>query len=104
MFAHDECKKVVNLIIDLAEKAAKEPWEIDLSDNTADIKAKLKKAVGKDVAAAYKLTDKSARSNALNAARAKAKAAFADETPQTQMVAIKRSEEHTSEFQSLMRH
>ncbi|MEJ2410524.1 MAG: polyribonucleotide nucleotidyltransferase [Novosphingobium sp.] len=89
MFAHEESKKVVDLIIDLAEKAAKEPWEIDLSDNTADIKAKLKKAVGKDVAAAYKLTDKSARSNALNEARAKAKAAFADEEPQTQMVAIK---------------
>jgi len=89
MFAHDECRKVVNLIIDLAEKAAKEPWVIDLSDNTADIKKKLKDAVGKDVAAAYKLTDKSARSNALNEARAKAKAAFADETPQTQMVAIK---------------
>ncbi|WP_156840369.1 polyribonucleotide nucleotidyltransferase [Novosphingobium aquimarinum] len=89
MFAHDECKQVVDLIIDLAEKAAKEPWEIDVSDNTADIKTKLKDAVGKDVAAAYKLTDKSERSNALNAARAKAKEAFADETPQTQMVAIK---------------
>src|SRR3546814_10983544 len=34
MFAHDECKKVVNLIIDLAEKAAKEPWEIDLTEHT----------------------------------------------------------------------
>lgn len=89
VFAHDEIKKVVNLIIDLAEKAAKDPWDIDLSDNTADIKAKLKKAVGKDITAAYKLTDKSARSNALNAARAKAKEAFGDETPQTQMVAIK---------------
>ena len=89
MFAHDECKKVVDLVIDLAEKAAKEPWEIDLSDNTADIKAKLKKVVGKDVAAAYKLTDKSARSNALNAARAKAKEAFGEESAQTQMVAIK---------------
>ena len=89
MFAHDECRKVVNLVIDLAEQAAKDPWEIDLSDNTADIKAKLKKAVGKDVTAAYKLTDKSARANALNAARAKAKEAFSDETPQTQMVAIK---------------
>jgi polyribonucleotide nucleotidyltransferase len=89
MFAHDECKKVVNLIIDLAEKAAKEPWEIDMSDNTSDIKAKLKDVVGADVAAAYKLTDKSARSEALNAARAKAKEAFADAEPQTQMVAIK---------------
>ncbi|MBH0111991.1 polyribonucleotide nucleotidyltransferase [Novosphingobium sp. YJ-S2-02] len=89
MFAHDECKKVVDLVIDLAEQAAKDPWEIDLSDNTADIKAKLKKAVGKDVAAAYKLTDKSARSKALNEARAKAKEAFGEESAQTQMVAIK---------------
>ncbi|WP_404482282.1 polyribonucleotide nucleotidyltransferase [Novosphingobium sp. BL-52-GroH] len=89
VYAHDEIKKVVNLIIDLAEQAAEEPWDVDLSDNTADIKAKLKKAVGKDITAAYKLTDKSARSNALNAARAKAKEAFAGETPQTQMVAIK---------------
>ncbi|HKT86555.1 MAG TPA: polyribonucleotide nucleotidyltransferase, partial [Novosphingobium sp.] len=89
MFAHDESRKVVDLIVKLAEKAAKEPWEVDLSDNTADIKKKLKDLVGADIAAAYKLTSKSARSDALNAARDKAKAAFAEESPQTQMVAIK---------------
>ncbi len=89
IFAHDEIKKVVNAIIDLAEKAAKEPWKIDLSDNTADMKKKLKDLVGKDIAAAYKLTDKSARSNALNEARAAAKAAFAADGGQTQMVAGK---------------
>ncbi|WP_179505096.1 MULTISPECIES: polyribonucleotide nucleotidyltransferase [unclassified Sphingomonas] len=89
VFAHQESRKVVGAIIELAEKAAKDPWEIDLSDNTADIKAKLKKGVGADIAAAYRLTDKSARSNALNEVRAKAKTLFADETPQTQMVAIK---------------
>ena len=88
MFAHDECKKVCNLIIDLAEKAAKDPWDIAISDNSA-IKDKLKKLIGADIAAAYKLTDKSARSNALNAAREKAKEAFAGEDAQTQMVAIK---------------
>ena len=89
MFAHDECKKVANLIIDLAEKAAKEPWDIDVSDNTADMKKALKDLVGKDIAAAYKLTDKSARSNALNAARDKAKGAYAGDGGQTQMVAGK---------------
>ena len=88
MFAHDECKKVVNAIIDLAEQAAKEPWEVKVSDN-AGVKAKLKELIGADVAAAYQLTDKSARSNALNAVRDKAKAAFADEDGQTKMVAIK---------------
>ena len=89
MFAHDEIRKVIGAIISLAEQAAKDPWDVDISDNTADIKAKLKDLVGADIAAAYKLTDKSARSNALNEARAKAKEAFAEETPQTQMVAIK---------------
>lgn len=88
MFAHEECKKVVRLIVELAEKAAKDPWEIAISDDSA-IKDKLKKLIGDDIAAAYRLTDKSARSNALNAAREKAREAFAGEDPQTQMVAIK---------------
>ncbi|RXR30499.1 polyribonucleotide nucleotidyltransferase [Sphingobium fluviale] len=89
MFAHKASAQVIDAIIKLAEKAAKDPWEIDLSDNTAEMKAKLKTLIGKDIAAAYKITDKSARSNALNEARAKAKAAFAEESPQTQMVANK---------------
>ncbi|ROT97319.1 polyribonucleotide nucleotidyltransferase [Altererythrobacter sp. FM1] len=89
MFAHDNIKPVIGAIIDLAEQAANEPWEIDASDDTSAIKEKLRGIVGDDIAAAYKLTDKSARSDALNAARAKAKDAFADEEPQTQMVANK---------------
>src|SRR3546814_9100743 len=113
-------------------QAAKEPWELASQADQSATKKKLKDLIGKDIAAAYKLTSKSARSDALNAARAKAKAAFADATPQDQMVAIKlvkkleaeivrgailkdghridgrntkqiRSEEHTSELQSLMR-
>jgi polyribonucleotide nucleotidyltransferase len=89
MFAHDEIRKVIGAIAELGEKAAKDPWPIDLSDNTAEIKAKLTDLVGADIAAAYKLTAKSARSAALNEARAKAKAAFADEPPQVQIAAIK---------------
>ncbi|CAN5263083.1 polyribonucleotide nucleotidyltransferase [soil metagenome] len=76
VFAHKEIKKVVDLIIDLAEKAAKDPWEMAKSDDLGDLKKKLKTLIGKDIAAAYKLTDKSARSNALNAARDKAKTSF----------------------------
>jgi len=89
MFAHEESRKVIGAIIALAEQAAKDPWDIDLSDNTAEMKAKLRDLIGADIAAAYKLTDKSARSNALNDARAKAKEAFAAEGGQTQMVAGK---------------
>jgi len=88
VFAHDECRKVVDLIIDLAEQAAKEPWELVVSDNSA-MKDEIKKLVGSDIAAAYKLTDKSARSNALNEARAKVKAHYAGSDGQTSMTANK---------------
>ncbi|MFA6219107.1 MAG: polyribonucleotide nucleotidyltransferase [Erythrobacter sp.] len=91
MFAHDECRKVVGAIIALAEKAAKNPWEVDLSDNTAGLKAEIKGMIGDDIAAAYKLTSKSARSDALNAARDKVKAHFDAKgvDGQTMMTAIK---------------
>ncbi len=89
MFAHEESRKVIGAIIELAEQAAKDPWEVNLSDDTAAIKEKLRGIVGKDIAAAYKLTDKSERQDALNAARAKAKEAYADEDGQTQMTAGK---------------
>src|SRR5438045_9324451 len=89
LFAHDEIRKVIGAIIKLAEKAAKEPWEMAEQADLSAAKDKLKKLIGKDIAAAYKLTDKSARSNALNEARAKAKAAFADAAPQDQTAAQK---------------
>ena len=89
MFAHDESRKVIGAIIDLAEQAAKDPWDLPAADDNTAMKKKLKTLVGKDIAAAYKLTDKSERSDALNAARAKAKEAFAEEDGQTQMTAGK---------------
>jgi polyribonucleotide nucleotidyltransferase len=89
MFAHRECQKVIDAIISLAEKAAKDPWEMAEQADLSAAKTKLRDLIGADVAAAYKLTDKSARSSALNEARAKAKAAFADAAPQDQMAANK---------------
>ncbi len=89
MFAHEASKKVCGAIISLAEKAAKDPWELATSDAKTAAKTKLKTLVGKDIEAAYKLTDKSERSAKLNAIREKAKEAFADADPQEQMAASK---------------
>ena len=88
-FAHDACKDVAGLIIDLAEQAAKAPWELAPTEDNSGIKEDLRKLVGDDIAAAYKLTDKSARSDALNSVRDKAKEKYADEDGQTQMTAGK---------------
>jgi polyribonucleotide nucleotidyltransferase len=89
MFAHQASQKVCNAIISLAEKAAKDPWELASSDAKTAAKAKLKTLVGKDIEAAYKLTDKSERSAKLNEIREKAKLAFAEAEPQEQMAASK---------------
>jgi len=89
MFGHKASQQVCKAIISLAEKAAKDPWELATSDDKAAVKDKLKKLIGKDIDAAYKLTQKQERSSALNAARAKAAEAFADADPQEQLVAAK---------------
>jgi polyribonucleotide nucleotidyltransferase len=89
LFAHDACKDVIKAIIKLAEQAAKEPWAMAEQADLSAAKDKLKKLIGKDIAAAYKITDKSDRSNALNEARSKAKEAFSGESAQDQMAANK---------------
>src|SRR6476469_7384729 len=89
MFGHDASKKVCQAIINLAEKAAKDPWELATSDAKTAAKAKLKTLVSTDIEAAYQLTDKSERSAKLNEVREKAKEAFAEAEPQEQMAASK---------------
>lgn len=78
VFAHQESKKIVEAIIDLAEQAAKDPWELTPVADQSKQKKKLKDLIGADLAAAYKLTGKQDRQNAINDARTKAREAFAD--------------------------
>ncbi|MFN3591009.1 MAG: polyribonucleotide nucleotidyltransferase, partial [Thermaurantiacus sp.] len=89
MFAHRGFQPVIDAIIGLAEEAAKEPWELKSDDMAAEILGKLRDAIGADIAAAYKLTQKSERQAAVGAAREKAKALFADAEPAVQMKAMK---------------
>jgi len=78
LFAHDEIKKVVGAIIKLAEKAAKDPWDLAPAADSSAAKKRLKDLIGKDLEKAYKLTNKSERQNAINDARAKARESLAD--------------------------
>jgi len=78
IFAHDACKDVVDAIIKLAEQAAKDPWDLDPVEDKSAKMDKLRSVIGADLEAAYKLTNKSERQDAVNAAREKAREAFAD--------------------------
>ncbi|MBZ6378225.1 polyribonucleotide nucleotidyltransferase [Pacificimonas flava] len=80
MFAHEHGKGVIDAIIELAEKAAKEPWELTLRDEQAEAdKETMRAAVGSKIADAYKLTAKQDRQDALSAAKEEAMAALGDD-------------------------
>ncbi|MGI8704183.1 MAG: polyribonucleotide nucleotidyltransferase [Sphingomicrobium sp.] len=90
MFAHEASQKVCKAIIDLAEKAAKDPWELESAGKEkADIKKKLRDLIGKDLEDAYRKTDKGERRGFIDAARDKAKEAYAKAEPQEQMIVNK---------------
>ncbi|PVM84674.1 polyribonucleotide nucleotidyltransferase [Caulobacter endophyticus] len=75
-FAHQQMQTVIDGIIDLAEHAAKEPFDFQPEDTDA-LKAEVKNAVGKDLADAYKIRTKADRVAALGAAKTKAIETFA---------------------------
>jgi polyribonucleotide nucleotidyltransferase len=80
MFGHQQFQPVIQAIIELAEAAAKDPWDLPpVSSEAERIEAKLREAVAADLAAAYREQQKQARSDRLDAAKAKVEALFADE-------------------------
>jgi polyribonucleotide nucleotidyltransferase len=84
MFGHKSFQPVLQAIIELAEAAAKEPWNMpEKPANAAAIEEKLRAAVSADLATAYAVTQKQARSQQLDAAKAKIGTLFTDEAEKT---------------------
>ena len=77
-FAHAQIQPVIDLIIDLAEDAAKEPFHFEAPDY-ADLYQAIKAAGDADMRAAFALSDKQERTAAVSAARAAITAALSDE-------------------------
>src|SRR6202050_4348996 len=84
MFCHKGFQPVLDAIVELAESAAKDPW--DMPDTDAEkkvIEQKLRGAGAADLAAAYAERQKQARSNMLDEAKAKISQLFEDEGDRT---------------------
>jgi polyribonucleotide nucleotidyltransferase len=77
-FAHEQIQPVIDLIIDLAEAAAKEPFNFQAPDYS-DLYAAIKAAGEDQMRAAFALTDKQARVAAVSAARDAIKASLTEE-------------------------
>jgi len=77
-FAHEQIQPVIDLIIDLAEDSAKEPFDYQAPDYS-DLAKAVAKAGEKDMRKAFKITDKQERTTAVSAARDVIKAALSEE-------------------------
>jgi polyribonucleotide nucleotidyltransferase len=84
MFGHKGFQPVLDAIVELAESAAKDPWDMpDTGAQKKVIEQKLRGAVSADLAAAYAERQKQARSNMLDEAKAKIPQLFEDEGERT---------------------
>jgi polyribonucleotide nucleotidyltransferase len=78
LFAHEQIQPVIDLIIDLAEEAAKEPFDFQPPDYSALFD--VVKGIGEDkMRAAYAITDKQERVTSVAAAKDEIKAALSEE-------------------------
>jgi polyribonucleotide nucleotidyltransferase len=77
-FGHAAMQPVIDMIIDLAEVAAKEPLDFHAPDYSA-LYSKVKKAGEKQMRAAFAIRDKQERTTAIDAASVAIKAALSEE-------------------------
>ncbi len=78
VFGHKQMQTVIDGIIKLAEKAAKEPRDVPV-DDTKEIFERVKAFVGADLAAAFQIPEKHVRGDRIKEIRAKAAAEFVGE-------------------------
>jgi len=77
-FGHEQMQPVIDLIIELAEAAAKEPFDFQPADTSA-IKSRVKSLGEEQMRAAYAIRDKSDRHDAIEAAKAAVKAQLSED-------------------------
>jgi polyribonucleotide nucleotidyltransferase len=88
VFAHDASKQIVQAVINLAEQAAKDMWELPVSDDSA-LKAQVRDLVGSGLTDAYKITGKADRVAAISQAKKAMHEHFKDADATTRLKAAK---------------
>ncbi len=79
MFGHREMQPVVNAIIDLAEEAAKEPWDLPEEEDHSELEAKVRSLAEAGLKDAYSLIVKQERRARIDEVKAELMKAFEDD-------------------------
>ena len=84
MFGHREIQPVIDAIIEMAETAAKEPWDVaEAPPEHAIVAGRVKDLADSGLREAYKAPDKTIRHGAIEAVKAETAAAMADDEAAT---------------------
>ena len=87
MFGHRAFQPVIDAIIGLAERCAKEPFQVPAAAPELEtVKSRLKAELRADLAAAYRIVAKGDRHDAVGAVKKKALALFAEKSPELALV------------------
>ena len=79
MFGHREFQPVIQAIIEMAERCAKDPWPMpEASALATEVKTKIRDTLGQELRQAYTETVKQVRYDKIGQVREKAKALYAD--------------------------
>ncbi len=79
MFGHQEMQTVVNAIADFAKEVGTPAWDWQPPAENTTLKAKVKELAEAEMAAAYQISDKMARKDAVDAATSKATTAIIEQ-------------------------
>ncbi|HUH85283.1 MAG TPA: polyribonucleotide nucleotidyltransferase [Stellaceae bacterium] len=89
MFGHQQFQPVIQAIIELAEAAAKDPWNLPTASEEAEaIEAQVRATVGEDLVAAYGERQKQARSDRIDTAKAMLAALYPDDAGKQQAMKV----------------
>ena len=79
MFGHQQFQPVIDAIIDLAERCAKEPWDMPAKPaGLAEVETTLRNSITEDLKAAYLERAKTIRQNKISAVKAKVSGLFTE--------------------------
>ena len=86
-FGHEALKPVIDLIIELAEDCAKEPWSLPAVDDHSALKGRLREMAEADLRQAYETQAKQERTDRVAAIRARVAGALAEQGEDAAVVA-----------------
>ncbi|MCC2615789.1 polyribonucleotide nucleotidyltransferase [Aestuariibacter halophilus] len=82
MFGHEQSQTVINAVKEFAAEVGTERWDWQPPAQNTDLKAKIKALAEADMTAAYQISDKMARKDAVTAVTEKTVAALLEEDPE----------------------